>query len=273
MASKWKNRPFSSFSGLFWHAEIKRKFHRWATLSTKPAQNLSTVTFFNSLKHVLCTLSQSSFDMFSSWLRQFEFRAKICIQNQLTCLNFREPQKRQKEKRKFLPAEPLGRALPQPPGLVPPSWDFRPAPRRPPASRTCSATPEWTCSSQRWSFSPQATSSWTCSTSTSWSWINWDWGRAGEELLREAEVGSVFPKNLPAENNLLKKVKTDNFFILKPQRIFLTKLTFSPYSDKFQNLRISDLTFSMLLKTLDIKQMYPGLYCHPVCLRPDWGSS
>jgi hypothetical protein len=77
---------------------MERNFHRWPTLSTKPERNWSTVTFFNWLKHVLRTPSQPSFDMFLSWLRRFEFRAKI--KNQLICLNFGKRQKHQKVKRK-----------------------------------------------------------------------------------------------------------------------------------------------------------------------------
>jgi hypothetical protein len=77
---------------------MERKFR--PTLSTKPARNLSTGTFFNSLKHVLRTPAQPSFDMFLSWLRRFEFRAKNRIKNQSICLNFGKSQKHQKEKRK-----------------------------------------------------------------------------------------------------------------------------------------------------------------------------
>jgi hypothetical protein len=57
-------------------------------------------------------------------------------------------------------------------------------------------------------------------------------------------------QNLHAENDSSKKVKTDDFFILKPQRISLPELTFSTYPHKLQNLSF-DLAMIIFLGQID----------------------
>jgi hypothetical protein len=126
---------FSLFSAIFWHKEMDKKSQSRLTLSTEPAQKLSTVTLslFNSLKHVLPAPSQPSFNIFLSWLIRFEFRANICqsawISGKVKNIN------EKKEKLIFASGA---------------SWACSsPAPRRPPASRTWSTTLEWNRSSRR----------------------------------------------------------------------------------------------------------------------------
>jgi hypothetical protein len=140
VASKWRNRPFFTFSEIFWRKEMENKFHLRPTFSTKPAQNLSTVTLslFNSLKHVLCAPCQPSFDMFLSWLIRVEFRAKMRIKNPPICLNLGEKSKTSIRKQLILasraswtcssPApsdlQPEGRGPRPQSGLVPPGEDL-----------------------------------------------------------------------------------------------------------------------------------------------------
>jgi hypothetical protein len=128
-----------------------------------------------------------------------------------------------------LPAEPPGRALPQPPGLVPPRRDLsRTQGNLRPQGRASQPQiglvfPGGDLSQPPGNLQPQ--------------------GRArrpqsvlvppgavccalcaigGESALRVMNVA----QNLQTENNSLKKMKTDDFFILKPERIFLPELTF-----------------------------------------------
>jgi hypothetical protein len=146
---KIKKSSVFHFSELFWREEMERKFHRQPTLSTKPAQNVSTVTLspFITLKHVLCLPSHPSCDLFLSWLRRFEIRSKMLFKNRSIGLNFGKSQKNQKSNEKLILA-----------GGFLPTFSFL-VPRRLPASggrapqpQSGPKNPDWTCSSRKRSF-------------------------------------------------------------------------------------------------------------------------
>jgi hypothetical protein len=92
---------------------MERKFR--PTLSTKPTQNLSTVTFFNSPKHVLRTPSHAFSASSAFFWHVFELIALIWISRKnsyyksVNLPKFREKSKTSKRKKKtpLLPEEPF----------------------------------------------------------------------------------------------------------------------------------------------------------------------
>jgi hypothetical protein len=170
---------------------MERKFHRRPTLSTKPARNLSTLT------------SQPSFDMF--WV---------------DCVNLNLAQKfvlkisQSAWKEKSIQVDSCRRSS-------------SPAPRRPLATRTCSTTPEWTCSSWRRSFPALGDL---------------------QPQVRALRVMNV-SQNLQAENNSSKKVKNWWFFHFEATADCFARiniLTFFTYSHKLQNLSCNLAVFFFL---------------------------
>jgi hypothetical protein len=125
--------------------------------------------------------------------------------------------------------------------------------RQPQASGTCSATPGLTSASRRRSSSGprRPPASWTQlrpygGLHLPFASFKWGWGRVppgcrSPTWSRGTVGGSALHvengfQNFQVENKLSKRWKTDYFFILMPERNFLTELTFSTYPHKFQNL-------------------------------------